>query len=1451
MLRALLGRFVPYAAALLVTLGCGSEGGEQEAPAPAEPVRNVVESLIGQLCPSGNECGQCEVCEGGTCIAAPAGTSCTSATDTDGVCDAPDTCDGNGVCVDNVADSSVVCAPADPDNACDAPDTCSGTDKTCVPRYAPVDTACTSATDTDGACDAPDTCDGNGVCVDNVADSSVVCAPADPDNACDAPDTCSGTDKTCVTRFATAGTACTSATDTDGPCDAPDTCDGNGACVDNIADSSVVCNPADPGNACDAPDTCSGTDKTCVTRFAAADTPCTSPTNTNGPCDAPDACDGNGVCVDLFVTDPSVVCAPAGADPVCDPADTCSGTSKACVPRVATEGTSCVTATHDPLNPCDAPDTCNGMGACVDRIRDSSTVCRPGNGVCDPDDHCTGVNKLCPEVYAPSTTACTSATHDPNNPCDAPDFCDGAGFCTDRIAAAGTICAPANGVCDPADTCTGTDKTCTVNVAPIGTACSSPTDDVSNPCDARDTCDGAGTCVDNIVTDTNTVCKPGATGVHAVCDPPDYCTGVDKSCPATFADDGTPCDSGNNNFSQGCEEADTCNGSGLCVDRVKPSTFMCQDDPDPEGPAGDCDADDYCDGVNKHCPELVAEAGKDCDDGFDCTVPGTSKCLGNGQCGIGQLSNALCPQPGDALGACAAWTCNPTLPNVPGAPTGCQITNLFSPSVPCRVAAPGDTCDITETCNGVDATCPPDAVKPSTEQCRAPSCSDATGEAIVAASCPGGDGKQCPDMVVVQCGAYRCNDDSTACRTSCSSNAHCIASHYCSSGTCQPRVGAGAPCENDSQCSASNPHCVDGVCCDTACKGKCQACNQQGSEGTCTVMPLGSQPVGDREPCKGDGTACDGYCNGTDFDECEYPGRETRCSDDACDPVTNVATVGAFCDGVGACVMTDPVECAPYLCGDTACNGDCAADIDCTVDHVCRAGRCVEKIEDGGACSRAAECESGFCVDGVCCNSRCDGQCEACNVGGKRGTCSAVTGAPVGSRPACAGSGDCAGSCDGELRSACTYPGRDTPCRAAGCTDGVATIAAVCNGRGACPAADQIECPSGVCEGPVCSGDECVIDAHCPDGEYCVAATCQPKLPPGGQCTDDTDCASGYCTDGVCCDSACLGQCEACDVPGSEGTCSPVPAGEAPHGTRAACTSDGSVCGGSCDGVNTEGCSYPVGDVCRPGSCDDANTGSIAIVEATCQGNGRCPTLAQQACGQYACTASNGQCDGPCANDPDACAEGEYCSAGICVEKRQPGEPCGGANECESGFCVDGVCCKTACGAQCEACDVAGSVGTCTPVTGPARGGRPGCQGSGPCGAACNGSTRDACGFAEAGASCGGAFCSNGIASEGQICDGAGRCTEGEIQVCLSYGCDGTVCDTACQTDADCTGENLCVDGKCILNTLIDARDEGTCGCRVPGGTGPNRGALALLGVAAAAALFRRRKRSKASLSLQ
>jgi hypothetical protein len=47
---------------------------------------------------------------------------------------------------------------------------------------------------------------------------------------------------------------------------------------------------------------------------------------------------------------------------------------------------------------------------------------------------------------------------------------------------------------------------------------------------------------------------------------------------------------------------------------------------------------------------------------------------------------------------------------------------------------------------------------------------------------------------------------------------------------------------------------------------------------------------------------------------------------------------------------------------------------------VCTDGACVPV---GDSCTSGGDCASGFCVDGVCCESACDGPCQACSAARK------------------------------------------------------------------------------------------------------------------------------------------------------------------------------------------------------------------------------------------------------------------------------------------------------------------------------------------------------------------------------------------------------------------------------------------------------------------------------------
>ncbi len=51
--------------------------------------------------------------------------------------------------------------------------------------------------------------------------------------------------------------------------------------------------------------------------------------------------------------------------------------------------------------------------------------------------------------------------------------------------------------------------------------------------------------------------------------------------------------------------------------------------------------------------------------------------------------------------------------------------------------------------------------------------------------------------------------------------------------------------------------------------------------------------------------------------------------------------------------------------------------------------------DDGEPCSSPSQCQSMNCVDGVCCNTPCDGPDETCDLPGREGECLSVTAAPA------------------------------------------------------------------------------------------------------------------------------------------------------------------------------------------------------------------------------------------------------------------------------------------------------------------------------------------------------------------------------------------------------------------------------------------------------------------------
>jgi hypothetical protein len=137
------------------------------------------------------------------------------------------------------------------------------------------------------------------------------------------------------------------------------------------------------------------------------------------------------------------------------------------------------------------------------------------------------------------------------------------------------------------------------------------------------------------------------------------------------------------------------------------------------------------------------------------------------------------------------------------------------------------------------------------------------------------------------------------------------------------------------------------------------------------------------------------------------------------------------------------------------------------------------------------------------------------------------------------------------------------------------------------------------------------------------------------------------------------------------------------------------------------------------------------------------------------------------------------------------GTPCGSEAACAVGACVDGVCCNTtgtSCG-QCQACNVAGSMGTCAPTTG----------GSCDDGNACT--VGDTC---QSGACVGGAPVT---CSAPDQCHLAGVC-DPSTGVCSNPSApDGT----SCSDGNACTLSDTCSAGSCVGGASLSCDDQNPC----------------------------------------
>jgi len=105
-----------------------------------------------------------------------------------------------------------------------------------------------------------------------------------------------------------------------------------------------------------------------------------------------------------------------------------------------------------------------------------------------------------------------------------------------------------------------------------------------------------------------------------------------------------------------------------------------------------------------------------------------------------------------------------------------------------------------------------------------------------------------------------------------------------------------------------------------------------------------------------------------------------------------------YCDETGCYAsvggMFVPVDGTTFYCDETGCYVF-VNDVYVLVSGPPVAPPTPTPVPQGGACATPAECATGFCVDGVCCNAACNDAFGRCDLPGQRGTCAGIAPAPM------------------------------------------------------------------------------------------------------------------------------------------------------------------------------------------------------------------------------------------------------------------------------------------------------------------------------------------------------------------------------------------------------------------------------------------------------------------------
>ena len=234
----------------------------------------------------------------------------------------------------------------------------------------------------------------------------------------------------------------------------------------------------------------------------------------------------------------------------------------------------------------------------------------------------------------------------------------------------------------------------------------------------------------------------------------------------------------------------------------------------------------------------------------------------------------------------------------------------------------------------------------------------------------------------------------------------------------------------------------------------------------------------------------------------------------------------------------------------------------------------------------------------------------------------------------------------------------------------------------------------------------------CADGRHVQSNFDCDDLCQGGQ-SDGTPCAtfdSNLCLEVVCGAGACGDS-----VPFIPSSC------------KTNCTVDScDVCANNCSGACVHQPDLSPGALYGPVTCADGRHVDAPFhCNDLCAGEGLvgtlCATFDSHLCVEAVC-GSAGECGNAMPFVPPSCNDNNNCTidscdmcannrSGACVHQPDlnatgcnlaPGEPCSAIFQCASTFCVDGVCCNSACDGPSEACNLPGSVGQCVTAAAPA-----------------------------------------------------------------------------------------------------------------------------------------------------